>query len=99
MPRRPDLARPATLARAAVEVLRTRGLQTSMRALASALGVKRPTLYFYFPDVGAVFAAIAESADRSLGEAVLAGTREPLHPIDRLRAVIDATLALHRDRP
>jgi len=99
MPRRPDLARRATLARAAVEVLRTRGLQTSMRALASALGVKRPTLYFYFPDLGAVFDSVAENADRSLGEAVLARTREPLHPIDRLRAVIDATLALHRDRP
>ena len=106
MPRRPDLARRTSLARAAVDVLRARGLQTPMRTLAGALGVKRPTLYFYFPDLGAVFDTAIENADQSLGEAVLARMREsshapylPSHPIDRLRAVIDATLALHRERP
>ena len=60
MPRRPDLARRAELATAAFEVLRTRGMQTSMRELAEALGVKRPTLYFYFPDLGAVFETVLE---------------------------------------
>ena len=44
MPRRPDLERRSQLARAAFDVLRTRGVQTSMRELADALGVKRPTL-------------------------------------------------------
>src|SRR4029079_12839826 len=55
MARRPDLLRRTELAHAAFEVLRTRGMQTSMRELAEALGVKRPTPYFYFPDLGAVF--------------------------------------------
>ena len=55
MPRRPDQARRAELAQAAFDVLRARGMQTSMRELADALGIKRPTLYFYFPDLGAVF--------------------------------------------
>jgi AcrR family transcriptional regulator len=106
MPRRPDLARRASLARNAVDVLRARGLQTPMRTLAGALGVKRPTLYFYFPDLGSIFDTAVENADQSVGEAVLARTREsshgphlPSHPVDRLRVVIEATLALHRERP
>ncbi len=99
MPRRPDLARRAELARAAFEVLRARGVQTSMRELADALGVKRPTLYFYFPDLGAVFESVLEETYRSLAEHVIARTREVAHPLDRLRAVVDATIAFHRERP
>ena len=99
MPRRPDLARRAALARAALDVLRTRGMQTSMRELADALGIKRPTLYFYFPDLGAVFETVLEQLYRALTETVLAKVQGHGHPIDRLRAVIDATLEFHRERP
>jgi AcrR family transcriptional regulator len=99
MPRRPDLARRAELAHAAFEVLRARGMQTSMRELAEALGVKRPTLYFYFPDLGTVFEIVLEQMYRALAEEVVARTRAVEHPLDRLRAVVDATLAFHRDRP
>jgi len=99
MPRRPDLTRRAELARAAFEVLRTRGMQTSMRELAEALGVKRPTLYFYFPDLGTVFETVLDETYRALAEAVIARTRSVDHPLDRLRAVVDATLAFHRERP
>jgi TetR/AcrR family transcriptional regulator len=99
MPRRTDLARRAELARAAFEVLCARGMQTSMRELADALGIKRPTLYFYFPDLGAVFETVLDQRYQALTEAVQARVREHDHPIDRLRAVIDATLAFHRDRP
>jgi AcrR family transcriptional regulator len=99
MPRRPDLARRAELARAALDVLRTRGMQTSMRELADALGIKRPTLYFYFPDLGAVVESVLDQLYQTLTETVVARVREHDHPIDRLRAVIDATLAFHRERP
>jgi AcrR family transcriptional regulator len=99
MPRRPDLARRAELARAAFEVLRARGMQTSMRELADALGVKRPTLYFYFPDLHTVFETVLEQTYHQLAEAVIARTRSVDHPLDRLRAVVDATLAFHRERP
>lgn len=99
MPRRPDLARRAELARAAFEVLRARGMQTSMRELADALGVKRPTLYFYFPDLGAVFETVLDQMYTALAETVVARMREHAHPLDRLRAVVDATLAFHRERP
>ena len=99
MPRRPDLHRRAELAAAAFDVIRTRGVQTSMRELADALGVKRPTLYFYFPDLGAVFEAMLDQTHRALAELVLARMRAHAHPLDRLRAVVDATLAFHRERP
>lgn len=99
MPRRRDLARRVELARAACEAVRARGTQTSMRELADALGVKRPTLYFYFPDLGAVFDAVLEPLSHALAEAVVARVREPAHPIDRLRAAIDAALAFDRERP
>ena len=99
MPRRPDLARRAELAAAAFEVLRARGVQTSMRELADALGVKRPTLYFYFPDVGAVFETVLDQTYQQLAETVIARTKSVDHPLDRLRAVVDATIAFHRDRP
>jgi AcrR family transcriptional regulator len=99
MPRRPDLARRQELAASAFEVLRTRGMQTSMRELADALGVKRPTLYFYFPDVGAVFETVLDQTYAALTELVIARVRNVDHPLDRLRAVVDATIAFHRERP
>lgn len=99
MPRRPDLARRAELAHAAFDVLRARGMQTPMRELAGALGIKRPTLYFYFPDLGAVFETLLDHATRALTETMLVRARAHDHPIDRLCAVVDAALAFHRDRP
>ncbi|MBA3460730.1 MAG: TetR family transcriptional regulator [Deltaproteobacteria bacterium] len=99
MPRRPDLARRSELAHAAFEVLRTRGMGTSMRELADALGVKRPTLYFYFPDLNAVFETVLEHMYQQLSEAVLGRVKTEQHPLDRLRAVVEATLDFHRERP
>src|SRR5258706_6856076 len=99
MPRRPDLARRSELARAAFEVLRTRGMQTSMRELADALGVKRPTLYFYFPDLGAVFETVLEQTYRAMAQEIAEAIRGVDHPLDRLRAVVATTIAIHRARP
>jgi AcrR family transcriptional regulator len=99
MPRRPDLERRHQLATAAFDVLRTRGMQTSMRELADALGVKRPTLYFYFPDLGAVFETVLDQMYREITTEITTKVMQHAHPLDRLRAVVDATLAFHRDRP
>jgi TetR/AcrR family transcriptional regulator, transcriptional repressor of bet genes len=99
MSRRPDLARRAELARAAYEVLRTRGVQTSMSELADAIGVKRPTLYFYFPDLGAVFESVLEQTYQAHAELVLARMAKATHPLDRLRAMVDGTVEFHRERP
>jgi AcrR family transcriptional regulator len=99
MPRRPDLARRAELATAAFEVLRTRGVQTSMRELADALGVKRPTLYFYFPDLGSVFESVLDQMYQELAIVVMDRVRAESNPLDRLRAVVEATIDFHRERP
>jgi AcrR family transcriptional regulator len=99
MPRRPDLARRTELAHAAVEVLRARGMQTSMRELADALGVKRPTLYFYFPDLGAVFETVLEQTYAAFAQEVITRTKAVEHPLDRLRTVVEATVDFHRQRP
>jgi len=99
MPRRADLVRRTELARAALDVVRARGAQLPMRELAAALGIKRPTLYFYFADLGAVFDTVIESLHHALGQTVAARMRAHDHPIDRLRAAIDAALAVQRAQP
>ncbi len=99
MPRRLDVARRQELALAAFEILRTRGVQTTMSELADALGVKRPTLYFYFPDLDTVFETVLDQTYRALTELVLERVRHVDHPLDRLRTVVDATIAFHRERP
>ncbi|MBA2541253.1 MAG: TetR/AcrR family transcriptional regulator [Deltaproteobacteria bacterium] len=99
MPRRPDLARRTELAHAAFEILRARGMQTSMRELADALGIKRPTLYFYFPDLGAVFETVLEHTYKTFAAEVLARAKSVEHPLDRLRTVVEATVDFHRQRP
>lgn len=99
MPRRPDLARRAELAKAAFEVLRTRGAGTSMSELADALGVKRPTLYFYFPDVGAVFESVLDQTYQAHAELLIAKIKTVDNPLDRLRALLEVTMQFHRERP
>ena len=99
MPRRPDLARRSELAAAAFEILRTRGVQTSMRELADGLGVKRPTLYFYFPDLNSIFETVLDQTYQELAAFVITRTQAVDHPIDRLRTMVDATIQFHRDRP
>lgn len=99
MPRRPDLARRAELAKAAFEVLRTRGAGTSMSELADALGVKRPTLYFYFRDVGAVFESVLDQTYQAHAEALIAKIKTLDNPLDRLRALLEVTMQFHRERP
>jgi AcrR family transcriptional regulator len=99
LPRRPDIARRTELAHAAFDVLRARGVHTSMRELADALGVKRPTLYFYFPDLGTVFETVLDETHRAHAERVLTTLRGIEHPLDRLRAVVEVTIAFHRERP
>ncbi len=99
MPRRPDLERRHQLANQAFEVLRTRGMQTSMRELADAIGVKRPTLYFYFPDLNAVFESVLDQMYREITTEITTKVMQASHPLDRLKAVVEATLAFHRERP
>src|SRR5215831_15308320 len=98
MSRAPDFARRAELAAQAFEVLRARGVRTSMSDLAAALGIKRPTLYFYFKDTGAVLEAVLEETQRSYFAEVSARVAGIAHPIDQLAAVMRVTAELHHER-
>jgi AcrR family transcriptional regulator len=99
VPRPPDLARRAELAAKAFDVIRTRGVhRTTMSDLAAELGLKRPTLYFYFKDLGAVFDAVLEDTQKTFFAYVSAEVAGVAHPIDLLAAVMRATIEFHQGR-
>ena len=87
------------IALGALEVLRERGLiGTSMSQIASALGMKRPTLYWYFPDLQSIFECAlvhvrqeeaAFVAERIIGKA---------HPVDLLDSFVRAEFDFYRER-
>lgn len=91
MPRTIDKARRIDLARQALDVIQRHGVhRVSMSQLAKELGVKRPTLYWYFKDLGEVFLAILE---HTLEEAAVHFARRfagVTHPIDLLDSYISA---------
>ena len=103
MPPRPNPQRRLDLARAAFQVLCTRGVQAvTMRELAEALGVKRPTLYWYFPDLGAIFDVVLADvlgrmrvflAERMAPAAEAKAVHPPVHPMDALDAYAEAVHA------
>lgn len=79
---------------AAFEVVRQRGTHdVTMSDLANALGMKRPTLYWYFRDLGHVFYTVLEQVlerqTRFIGERLA----RVEHPIDRLMAYADSVEA------
>ncbi len=92
MARKLDLVRRAELATRAVAALRARGVhRCTMSDLAIALGLKRPTLYFYFRDLGAVFEVAFEDAQRRYLEFVARRIDGVDHPIETLIAIARAT--------
>ena len=99
MPRTVDVARRAELASRAFDAIRARGVhRTTMSDLAAELGLKRPTLYFYFKDLGAVFEAVLEETQKTYFTFVSTKVAGVAHPIDLLAAVMRATLEFHQGR-
>jgi AcrR family transcriptional regulator len=92
MARKLDIARRAELAARAVAALRARGVRgCTMSDLAAALGLKRPTLYFYFRDLGGVLDVALEDAQRRYLEFVARKSEGIDHPIDQIAAIARAT--------
>src|SRR5688500_8274635 len=93
MARKLDIARRAELATRAVAALRARGgvQRCTMSDLAVALGLKRPTLYFYFRDLNAVFDAVIDDTQRRYLEHVARRIDGIASPIDQLAALARAT--------
>lgn len=99
MARPVDTQRRAELARRALEVLRQRGLgRTTMSELAAALGVKRPTLYFYFRDLTGLLYAAIEDVYRDYFTMVTARVGGIEHPIAALGELARATVEFNRGR-
>jgi AcrR family transcriptional regulator len=81
-----DIKKRNEITERAVKVLVDRGVHgTTMSDLARALDIKRPTLYWYFPDLGALFDAIFDFHNQRFNEAVLpelAGIEDPVAALD-----------------
>jgi len=81
--RKPDLEKRKTIAASAYAVMRERGVHnTSMSDIAKALGMKRPTLYWYFKDMEAIFEAVFEHILEDQARFVVGRVRDVSHPID-----------------
>ena len=74
------------------------GLNLPMSRLAEALGVKRPTLHYYFPDRVAIFEQALKDLMAEQIAFVVGHMAEHDHPIDRLYAQIRAVHEFHHGR-
>jgi AcrR family transcriptional regulator len=84
------------LALQAFEVIKRDGAYaTSMSSLARELGLKRPTLYFYFPDMTTLFDTLLAHRLERTRQAVMAKMAPQRHPIRALIALIEATVEFH----
>jgi AcrR family transcriptional regulator len=98
MARTLDLERRSELVQRALDVLRTRGGRMTMTELARALGIKRPTLYFYFRDLtGLLHAAVEDVYRRQVGH-LIGRIAAVHHPVLALAELARATVALQRGR-
>jgi len=93
-PRPVSLERRRELALAAFEVVRARGTHdVTMSDLAASLGMKRPTLYWYFRDLGHVFDVVLEHVLERQRDFIGERLARVDHPIDRLLAYADSVEA------
>ncbi len=90
-PRPVSLDRRRELATAAFEVVRERGANNvTMSDLATALGMKRPTLYWYFRDLGHVFDVVFEHTLERQRAFIELRLEAATHPVDRVLAYADS---------
>lgn len=90
-PRPVSLEKRRDLALAAFDVVRARGARNvTMSDLASALGMKRPTLYWYFRDLGHVFDTVLEQVLDRQRRHLEGRLGAVAHPVDQLIAYGDA---------
>lgn len=95
MARPPDPEKRHDLARRAVLVLQTEGLDISMSRLAEALEVKRPTLLYHFASRAEIVETALEQSLLQQGAFVMAHVEKHQHPIDRMYAQLRAIHAFH----
>ena len=102
--RRRDVAGPTSAERrqlldAAARVIRERGSDVSMAAIAAEAGITKPILYRHFGDKGGLYRALAERQTDELLEGIRAALGGPGTVRARTQATIDAYLAAIERRP
>jgi AcrR family transcriptional regulator len=90
-----DIDKRLELARDAIAVLLQEGLDLSMARLAEALGMKRPTLLYYFPDKAAIAVTALEDLLTQQAMFVLEHMGRHDHPLDQIYAQVQAIHAFH----
>ncbi len=98
MPRPRELQKRLDLARRAVDVLRTQGLEISTSDLAKQIGIKRPTLLYHFPSLSHIIETALKDVLTRQAVHVMAQVNQYEHPIDRLYAQIRAVHSFHHGR-
>jgi AcrR family transcriptional regulator len=91
--------RRAELLDAAARVIRTRGADVSMAAIAAEAGITKPILYRHFGDKGGLYRALAERQTEELLSGIREAMLTPGTPRERTAATIDAYLAAIEKRP
>ena len=99
MARPVDVERRREMAARAFEVVKERGIhKTTMSDIAKALEIKRPTLYWYFPDLSAVFREVYLELQHEVLTHVTDAMRQESHPIDQLQACLEAAMTFFGER-
>jgi len=99
MPRPVDTARRAQIARRAATVLEQRGVSgTTMSDIAAALGMKRPTLYWYFRDLDTLYEVVISELDAEFRTYITAQLGRVDHPLDLLGQLVQETMDFYLDR-
>jgi AcrR family transcriptional regulator len=99
MARPVDRERRREMAARAFEVVKERGVhKTTMSDLAKALEIKRPTLYWYFPDLSSVFREVYLELQHEVLTHVTEAMRLQSHPIDQLEACLNAAVGFFAQR-
>ncbi|MDP6934126.1 MAG: TetR/AcrR family transcriptional regulator, partial [Myxococcota bacterium] len=96
VPRPTDHAKRHEIADRAFQLVLERGVQAiNMSQLARDLHMKRPTLYWYFPDLGSLFDTVVENVEERLLERVVGAMRMETHPLDQLLALLESVPAFY----
>ncbi len=91
MARKYDESKRHEIALGALGVLRARGLhKTTMAEIARELGIKRPTLYWYFADIEAIFLWILDHTHDRLASHIASRLVGVEHPLDALLILVVA---------
>ena len=86
------------LVQQAIEVMRQEGMGISNTRLAEALGLKRPTLLYYFPERVAIFEQALADLLSEQALFVVARMMKHDHPIDQLYEQVRSVHAFHHER-